>query len=81
MSSALFPLDMAATWVPPKAKKRKSVVPTNSPEAATRWPFMAGHLPVSVSREVKGRALAGLVRRWGLPAGLRWLSRELRETE
>lgn len=28
-----------AIWVPPKAKKRNMVVPTNSPDIATIWPL------------------------------------------
>jgi len=31
VSVGLFPLAMEETWVPPKAKKRNKVVPTNFP--------------------------------------------------
>lgn len=42
-ASAFAPVAGAVltTLVPPKAKRRKRKVPTNSPAQATRWPLMA----------------------------------------
>ena len=34
--------DMLATCVPANAKKRKDIVPTNSPMTATVWPRLVG---------------------------------------
>ena len=72
VSSALPLPDMAATCVPPKAKNKKKKVPTNSPDAATRWAFSLGHLSLlSASSEAKGRGLLrvcrGMAKRVFLP--------------
>jgi hypothetical protein len=47
-------LDMFASWVPEKAKKRKRKVPANSPSMAMTW-----FLTVSGSKRAPGRRLGG----------------------